>query len=145
MSDRPPGMPLGIFNKNPGNIEKAGGQKWQGLAPKSQQTDPVYCIFSDPVWGIRAIGVDFQTMQRRDGLKTLRQMITKWAPPNENDTEAYIADVARRSGEDPDKPINLLDLNVLKGVVLAIIWHENGQQPYPPGVIDQAMNLLVAG
>ncbi|WP_333676764.1 structural protein [Dyella sp.] len=135
--------PRGVRNNNPGNLEK--GQKWQGLAPASQQTDPRFCVFTAPEWGIRAIGVCFQTYQRREGLKTLRQMISRWAPDNENDTDGYVQDVARRTGEDPDKPINVLDLSILKGIVLAIIWHENGEQPYSQNLIDQAIALVVGG
>lgn len=141
MSDQTLTAPRGIRNNNPGNLEK-DSNRWQGLAPIKQQTDPAFWIFTKPMWGIRAIGVNFLSYQRRDGLKTLRQMISKWAPPEDNDTEAYIADVAKRTGIDPAAPVVLKNNDQLRGIVLAIIWHENGQMPYPSSVIDNAMALV---
>ena len=44
-------LPRGIRNKNPGNIKL--GTKWDGLA--DEQSDPVFCVFSEAVWGIRAL------------------------------------------------------------------------------------------
>ena len=45
---------------------------------------------------------------------TLRQFITAWAPPSENDTENYIRETVRRTGLDPDVPLwNYLTLERL--------------------------------
>jgi hypothetical protein len=130
----------GIRNNNPGNIRK-GTDRWQGLAPSKQQTDPAFWIFTGAAWGIRAIAVTLRTYQTKHGLKTLRAMIGRWAPATENATDAYVEDVARRVGESPDAEVSLDDQALLRGVVVAIIRHENGVQPYPPELIDRAMRL----
>ncbi len=36
-------------------------------------------------------------------------MISRWAPPSENHTEAYIRAVAADTGIDPDEPLDTLD------------------------------------
>ena len=40
-------------------------------------------------------------------LYTIRTIIRRWAPPGENNTEAYIANVSRLTGIDPDEPIGI--------------------------------------
>jgi hypothetical protein len=43
------------------------------------------------------------------GINTLSGLISRWAPPSENDTPGYIARVAKATGLDPNAPINLKD------------------------------------
>lgn len=49
------------------------------------------------------------TYRTRYGIDTLRGMISRWAPPSENRTEAYIRAVADDTGLDPDKPLDTRD------------------------------------
>ena len=51
MADGTEKLPRGIRNKNPGNIKL--GTDWDGLA--DEQSDPVFCVFKEAVWGIRAL------------------------------------------------------------------------------------------
>ena len=70
----------GERNNNPGNIRH--GSKWQGLS--AQQTDPSFCQFVSPEYGIRAIYKLLQTYQKkyelilssRLSIDMLRQMKT---------------------------------------------------------------------
>ena len=71
-------LPRGIRNRNPGNIRKSG-DRWKGLAPL--QSDPAFFIFETPLWGIRAMATILRNYQRRHGLKSLVQIIGRWAPP----------------------------------------------------------------
>jgi len=73
-------VPRGIRNRNPGNIRRSG-DRWKGLAPL--QTDPAFSVFETPVWGIRAMAVILRNYQKRYGLKSLAQLIGRWArqPP----------------------------------------------------------------
>lgn len=59
-------------------------------------------------------------------------VIGKWAPPNENDTKAYIADVSQRLGIKPDQPIDLSNPAQRHAIGAAIMLHENG----PGGVFS---------
>lgn len=128
----------GIRNNNPGNIRK--GQPWQGLAPN--QLDPAFDQFITPQYGIRAIVKIIQSYQNR-GYDSIRKVINAWAPPNENNTTAYVDAVANAVGVDPDSCVNLQSLNVWDKLVKAIIMHENGQQPYPDAIIDAGIQMAL--
>lgn len=123
--------PKGIRQNNPGNIRH--GDSWLGLAPK--QPDKAFCTFIAPEYGIRAMMVIFNTYAKR-GLDTVPGIINVWAPISENDTKAYIADVRSKIGKDTVTPGDYIPL------AKAIIWHENGQQPYSDDVFAEARRLL---
>ena len=129
--------PRGIRNFNPGNIRL--GQQWQGLAPK--QTDPVFCQFASPEYGIRAIAKIMQTYRDVYHLHTVQGIIGRWAPPNENDTPAYVQSVAHQMGVAPADRIDTNVQSVMCSLVKAIIQHENGQQPYSDQQIEQGVQM----
>lgn len=131
-----PALARGIRNNNPGNL-RAAGDAWQGLAEPA--TDGAFYIFESPVWGIRAMARVLVNYQDRHGLNTLRGVLSRWAPSNENDTQNYISRVADRAGLDPDQVIDVRAN--LHRIVPAIIVQENGANPYPPTVITQGIAL----
>lgn len=140
--------PRGIRNNNPGNIE--WGDKWQGLVSPDARTDKRFCQFVDPSWGIRAIGVILINYQDKYNIRTIRGIINRWAPPVENDSNAYINAVAKNVGRDPDEELDLQQHDVLQPLVESIIRHECGAGPlntlnewYPKSTVDVA--LLKAG
>lgn len=132
--------PRGIRNNNPGNIR--WGDEWQGLVPKYQRTDKSFCQFISPEYGIRAMIVILRNYQSKYGLRTITGMIKRWAPPNENDTQAYIRSVIKATGTDADKSINLTDSCKLFPLLQAIIKHENGCQPYEFDMFIRALDLV---
>ena len=67
------------------------------------------------------------TYKRRHGCNTLRQMITRWAPPSENDTESYIQTVAKRSLVSADSPISTDNKEIMVPIVKAMSLVENGK------------------
>lgn len=117
--------PRGIRNHNPGNIRH--GDPWQGLAAK--QPDKAFATFTSDAYGIRALARTLITYQDRYGLNTVRGIITRWAPPVENNTEAYVQSVAEQVGVPPDAQIDVQAYKVLCPLVEAIIRHENGRGP----------------
>lgn len=131
-------QPRGIRNFNPGNIRRST-EKWQGLA--ADQHDPAFFQFMSPVFGIRAMAKILSTYQKKHGLRTVKQLISRWAPPNENDTSSYIGQVAKALKVEPDVSINLADPQVMVALVTAIIKHENGVQPYVPTLIRQGVDM----
>jgi hypothetical protein len=131
--------PRGIRNNNPGNIEK--GDPWQGLANPAD--DGRFCIFIEPTFGIRAIARILVSYQDRHGINTIRAAINRWAPPVENDTEAYVQHVAKKCGVGADEFVSFHDFNIVRPLVEAIILHENGQQPYTDAQITKG--LVLAG
>lgn len=138
MTDKTP--PRGIRNNNPGNLRRTD-TAWQGLA--EQQTDSDFFIFKSPIYGIRAMARILVAYQVKHGLRTIRQIIKRWAPENENDTAAYVEAVSADTGLPKDQPLDMHAYADLKPIVEAIIKHENGQQPYTGAQIDKA--LVLAG
>ena len=61
------------------------------------------------------------------GVNTLEGIINRWAPPGDNnDTSAYIKDVASRLSINPKQPLNLEDPRVRQALGTAIMLHEKG-------------------
>lgn len=133
-------QPRGIRNHNPGNIRH--GEKWQGLHEKSRELDPAFCVFKSPVWGIRALAKVLINYKKVHGLKTVRSIISRYAPPNENQTLAYIKSVASQLNVHPDDVVDIEEYGVLTVFIKAIIRYENGVQPYSNETIGQGIELL---
>ncbi len=102
MADGTEKLPRGIRNKNPGNIKL--GTDWDGLA--DEQSDPVFCVFKEAVWGIRALVKILLTYRFHHKRFTVESIIERWAPPSENDTDAYIVFVCKRLDVNPTDELN---------------------------------------
>ena len=126
-------MTRGERNCNPGNIRRTS-DRWQGMS-EDQSQDKAFVVFDRPEMGIRAIGKVLLSYYR-EGLNTVQQIIHKWAPPVENDSGAYVRDVASRMGVSPDEKLILTDPEVLRNLTVAIIWHENGRCIYAESAIQ---------
>ena len=122
--------PRGIRNNNPGNIRDNDQNKavWLGEIEHGANDDKDFLVFKDEVSGIRALIVLINTYRRKYGVTNIAQLITKYAPSNENNTTAYINQVAKKIGVNPQHPINF-DAYMYR-VVKAIIEHENGVKYY---------------
>lgn len=116
-------MSRGLRNRNPGNIRRSG-VRYKGEVRPS--TDPQFKQFGSMALGYRAIFVLLDTYRIRYGLDTVRTMISRWAPPSENDTAAYIDAVCRRTGLAPDRPIDTRDRATMVPLAAAISRVENG-------------------
>jgi len=134
--------PRGLRNNNPGNI-RISKIHWIGEA--DAQPDPDFVTFSAPEYGIRAVCKILLSYQADDRCQTIRQLISRWAPPNENDTGAYVDAVSRACGLGPDDPTCVRQASVMTPLVEAIIRQETGEQPYPPDLIARALSLAGIG
>lgn len=132
-------LPRGIRNNNPGNIR--WGDNWQGLKKDGKEQDPSFCVFTNAVYGIRALAKVLKNYQQLYGLNTPRKIISRYAPPNENQTQAYINSVAQQLGITPDTEVDLTETGVLTVFIKAIIRHENGIQPYKDETIQKGIEL----
>lgn len=133
-------IPRGIRNNNPGNIRR-NRDPWQGLAER--QGDVEFFTFKTPIYGIRALARTLITYQDKYDLRSIRQIISRWAPPVENNTNAYVRAVVADTELDADQLLDLHRFDHLKPLLTAIIQHENGQQPYTDAQITKA--LVLAG
>lgn len=118
-------MSRGLRNRNPGNIRRSG-VRYKGEVRPS--TDPQFKQFGSMALGYRAIFVLLDTYRIRYGLDTVRTMISRWAPPSENDTAAYIDAVCRRTGLTPDRPIDTRNRATMVPLAAAISRVENGTE-----------------
>ena len=136
-------LPRGIRLHNPGNIRK--GDRWKGLDTPSD--DGSFCRFKSAPYGIRALAVVLETYQDRrlaaDGsaIDTVREVVERWAPPVENDTESYIHSVRQATGFKPGQHIDVHDFDTAMALCKAIIRHENGSQPYSDAELAKGLHL----
>lgn len=117
-------MSRGLSNFNPGNIRKS---KTKYLGEVRPSRDPAFKQFRTMAWGYRAMFVLLHTYSRY-GYRSLRQMITRYAPPVENHTLNYIDGVSRWADVFPDASLDTLDPAVMIPVVAAMSRMENGVQ-----------------
>lgn len=82
-----------IQRNNPGNIRCNPANDWQGQIGCGGG----FVVFSSLFYGVRAM---FKILLNdiASGKDTISQLIYEYAPPHENDTEGYIANVVSWSG-----------------------------------------------
>lgn len=127
-----PALPRGIRNNNPGNIRRIGKPPpWKGLSA-DQSADSAFLVFDAPLWGLRALARTLYTYWKSYDLKTVRGIIARWAPPeDDNDTGAYVAHVSAALKVRPDAPIGAIPETWVT-LMRAIVRHENGVGDYYP-------------
>lgn len=124
-------LPLGLRQNNPGNLRTGPGGS--------------FGTYGSPQEGLNALsnqlGLYFNGRSAAAGykkLQTIRDIISTYAPPNENNTSAYIADVAGRLGVSADAQLNLNDVAQRAKLMQAITLHEQGRNPYSDAMYQQA-------
>lgn len=117
--------PLGLRQNNPGNLRSWG----QNTVRNG------FAAFGSPAEGLSAMAGQLTRYARR-GLTSVRDIITKYAPPSENNTAAYIAEVAKRMGVDASAALDLNNAGTLAKLMDAMIRHEQGYNPF--GATDLA-------
>ena len=126
----------GVRNNNPLNIRRNPANQWQGLRPV--QADKLFCQFKAMKWGLRA-AIKLLDNYIRRGAQTPRQIISRWAPPSENDTASYVRKACQRAGLDPDQPV--LFWADLRKLIKAMSWIESRFQPSDE-LLDEARKTL---
>jgi hypothetical protein len=144
-------MPIarGIRNNNPGNIDFNKANDWRGqLGIEEGVTAPRFARFDSAENGIRALGKLLLTYQSKYELKTVKAIIGRWAPPDENDTGAYVVSVQQSIKLSTDKDATgelvLTDPAVMTGLVKAIIKHENAGFEYPATIVAEGVRRAMA-
>ena len=124
-------MSRGIDNCNPGNI-RLSKVFYRGEVQPSQ--DAAFKQFRSMEWGYRAMFVLLDTYARRYGLNTIRGMISRYAPPSENNTEAYIAAICDWTGIAADEVLDTRSRRDMVPIVVAMSRIENGLPALRPQV-----------
>lgn len=134
--------PRGIRNNNPLNIRK--GNNWKGERPV--QKDRAFEEFTSMEWGIRA---GFKILRNyisghmglTEKCNTIYKIIHRWAPTNENNTQAYVDAVVKATGIPAHQRIAFANKKVMCDIVAAMIVVECGQS-VDRAVIESGYDLL---
>ena len=76
-------------------------------------------------YGIRAMARMLRVYQNKYGLKTIKDIINRWAPSHENKTNDYIDFVSKETGIAKDQILDLNKDGQLAQIINAIIKFEN--------------------
>jgi len=114
--------PRGIRNNNPLNIRR-NADDFRG---EIKGNDKTFKTFSSMTFGYRAAFVILHTYLT-EGFNTIEKIITRWAPPSENNTRKYIADVEKWSGVPKDKVLTASNGADYIMIVNAMSAVENGR------------------
>ncbi len=128
----------GIRNNNPGNIRVSKDQ-WEGMTGD----DGAFVTFDSPESGVRALGKNLLSYGRQ-GYDSIEKIINRWAPPNENDTQAYIDSVVAATGIPATQSLDLSNPDTLSSLAQAISFHETGSR-YNPEVYQQGVARALNG
>lgn len=130
-------LPRGLRNNNPLNIRK-NSDVFQGEVNPSR--DKEFKQFKTMAHGYRAGFKILSNYYRKYQLVTIRQMIGRWAPENENNTEAYIKAVSDYASISSDENLSF-DREQMIRVVAGMSKVENGREADMSDVIA-GWNLL---
>jgi hypothetical protein len=133
---------IGLSDNNPGDLKCCDGNNWQGLAGN----DGTFDIFTDTVYGLRALALDLTTKINSDGLNTISAIIAAYAPASDsNNVNEYITSVASDTGFAASQVLTA-DAATLQSMVRALVNHEIGytlsKQYIADSDIAQAVGML---
>ena len=126
-------LPRGLRNNNPGNIRR-NSDVFQGEINPSR--DKEFKQFKNMAYGYREMYKILSNYYNKYQLNTIRKMISRWAPENENNTAAYVSLVSSYSGVGPDDLISF-DREQMIRIVAGMSRVENG--------IEAIMSDVIAG
>jgi hypothetical protein len=125
-------QPRGLRNNNSLNI-RHNSDHFQG---EIKGKDKSFKTFETMPYGYRAAFVTLGTYLSK-GYNTIEKIIAKWAPPTENNTQAYVSAVEKYSGVSRNKELTAADGADYILIVAAMSFVENG--------INADINQIKAG
>lgn len=125
---------------NPLDIRYRAADKWIGLDDAMPSSPDGFCNFISVPYGIRAAARQLVVNQDRHDCVTMRDQITRWAPPSENDTASYIARIKEWAGIDPDAVLDVHTYEATKPLLTAMIRQE-GVQKCTSAQVDEGLKL----
>ena len=120
---------LGMRNNNPGNLRPGGHE----------------AHYSSMRAGITAAMNNLIAYRNQHGLSTVAGIISRWAPPSENDTQAYINFVAERLGVSSTQTINVMDPATMYNLLMAIFYYENAGQTPDAATVQSVVSGKLGG
>lgn len=127
--------PIGIRQNNPGNL-----RQWPGAG-----TNGGYAQFGSANEGLTAAAQNLLAYQRKHGIDTIAGIVNRWAPAGDrNNVPAYISDLSKQTGFEPNQKLNLSDSKTLAPLLSGIVKHENGYNPYSTDAIERAVQTALS-
>lgn len=112
----------GYRNNNPLNLRHSP-DTFKG---EIKSTDKHFEQYQSIEYGYRAAFITLHTYLTKYGCNTIEKIIARFAPPNENDTQAYIAAVIKYSGIATDEALKATSGDKYILIVSAMSFVENG-------------------
>lgn len=121
----------GIRNNNAGNIRGThfSFALWPGAVGID---DEEYLKFRRPIDGVRAIVINLRAYRHNYNIFTIYNVINRWTYSEGTNLEKknYIHVVCQRVGKGPFDRLDFGDPIILERLTRAIIYYENGVDPY---------------
>ncbi|EOC1299354.1 Lytic transglycosylase, catalytic [Cronobacter dublinensis] len=128
---------LATRNNNPLNI-RVSNNNWNG---KGADNGTGFEQFDTADHGFRA-GLKLMKNHINNGADTLGALITKWAPPNENDTRKYAQTVSQKTGIPVDAKLNPDDPQQMTAIAKAMAAQEGYQGPISESQLQRAWTAI---
>lgn len=136
----PSGKNRGLKNHNPGNI-RLTTQAWKGKRPSKDNTDGQFEQFTAKFWGVRAMIRIVKGWIEKGKVSTLEDVINKYSPPSENNSNHIIATIAEKYGFNRNA-ILTADKETLRKIILGIGMMETGKGSITMADFDKAWQNL---
>ena len=81
-----------------GNVSSPSGEVGRGVLEGTGEATGPFVHFSSLTYGLRAAFCILRTYRNKHHAVCIEDIITRWAPPTENDTHKYILDVCKLTG-----------------------------------------------
>ena len=118
-----PNATAGRRNKNPLNVRYNAKNDWFGRDRKEGTPDGFETFISN-AHGVRAADKVLENYSEY-GINSVREVINRFAPPNENDTDGYVDFVAKELGIGADDRINLRNPETRTELLKAMVQMES--------------------
>ncbi|HBK0797019.1 TPA: transglycosylase [Escherichia coli] len=135
-------------NNNLGNLVFAN-QDGATLESPNAKGEQRFARFNTPEEGIRALANQVSSYYNGTSaaagyqkLQTVSSIISKWAPPNENNTNQYIDNVSKYLGVSPNEKIDVSNPEVMTQLVRAIATKEGGNPAVNNEFIKNALGAF---
>tara|TARA_A100001037_G_scaffold2082_1_gene1910 strand:- start:956 stop:7285 length:6330 start_codon:yes stop_codon:yes gene_type:complete len=130
-----------VGENNPFNIRYNSANDWRGQTGQNRG----FANFGAVEDGIRAGDITLKNYGDLHGINNLEGVISRFAPPTENDTSAYVNFVSQQTGIDPTQPIDLSDPNVRADILSAMGDFESGANLSPDQILASAQGSAPSG
>ena len=134
-------IPRGVRQNNPGNIRCNYVFEFKAWPNAMGVDDEHYLTFKRPIDGVRAIVINLKGYSRKHKICTPRGIVTRWTyrEASPRVLKDYTTVMCRSIGMNikPDTRLNMEDPRVIQAVTWAIIYYENGYDPYTKALYDR--------